>query len=147
MTAGQEPMAPASPAPLTPSGLFLHGTLRVSKTKIRHVARARQRIIHEARGQELAGVAVVNRLLHQRLADALHRAAMHLAGEHQRIERDAEIVDDDVIDDLGRAGRLVDLDFGDMRAVRIGRRLRREGVGRCQLFIGRFRTLREIGES
>src|SRR5215831_7068853 len=32
-TAGQEPMAPASPAPLTPSGLVLQGTLRVSKTK------------------------------------------------------------------------------------------------------------------
>ena len=60
---------------------------------------ARQRIVHQARGHELAGVGVVDRLLHQRLADALHRAAMHLACEQQRIERHAEIVDHDVVDD------------------------------------------------
>ena len=33
MTAGHDPIAPASPAPFTPSGLVLHGTLRVSNTK------------------------------------------------------------------------------------------------------------------
>ena len=32
-TAGQEPIAPASPAPLTPKGLVLQGTLWVSNTK------------------------------------------------------------------------------------------------------------------
>ena len=42
---------------------------------------------------------VVDRVLHQRLADALHRAAMHLAGEQQRIERHAEIVDHHIVDD------------------------------------------------
>ena len=65
-------------------------------------------------------LALVDRLLHQRLADALHRAAMDLAGEQQRIERHAEIVDDDVVDDLDDAGRRIDLDFGEMGAVRIG---------------------------
>src|ERR1700737_688537 len=33
MTAGAEPMAPASPAPFTPNGLVLHLTLRVSNVK------------------------------------------------------------------------------------------------------------------
>ena len=32
-TAGQDPIAPASPAPFTPSGLVLQGTLAVSNTK------------------------------------------------------------------------------------------------------------------
>ena len=32
-TAGHEPIAPASPAPLTPSGLVVQGTLWVSNTK------------------------------------------------------------------------------------------------------------------
>ena len=45
---------------------------------------------------------------------------MDLAGQQQRIERHAEIVDDDVVDDLDDAGRRIDLDFGQMRAVRIG---------------------------
>ena len=31
MTAGQEPIAPASPAPFTPSGLVRQGALRVLK--------------------------------------------------------------------------------------------------------------------
>ena len=63
---------------------------------------------------------LVDRLLHQGLADPLHRAAMNLAGEQQRIERHAEIVDDDVIDDPDDAGGRIDLDFGQMRAVGIG---------------------------
>ena len=40
--------------------------------------------------------------------------------KQQRIERLAEIVDDHVVDDLDDAGRRIDLDFRDMRAVRIG---------------------------
>ena len=45
---------------------------------------------------------------------------MDLARKQQRIERHAEIVDDDIVDDLDDAGRGIDLDLGDMRAVRIG---------------------------
>ena len=78
---------------------------------------------------------VVDGVFHQRLADALHRAAMHLAREQQRIERGAEIVDHDVVDDRGCAGLGIDLDFGDMRAVRICRRLDAELVRRAQ-FLG-----------
>ena len=66
---------------------------------------------------------IIDGALHQRLADALHRAAMHLAGEQQRIERGAEIIDHDVVQDRRRAGVRIDLDLGDVRAIRISRRL------------------------
>ena len=85
-------------------------------------------------------------LFHQRLADALHRAAMHLAGEQQRIERGAEIVDDDVADDLGRAGVRIDLDLGDMGAVRIGRRLGAEFLRRATASPASPRMRGEIGK-
>ena len=89
----------------------------------------------------------VDRLLHQRLADALHRAAMDLAGEQQRIERHAEIVDDDVVDDLDDAGGGIDLDFGEMRAVRVGAVGLREGRARVQLRRIDARALGEIGKA
>ena len=75
---------------------------------------------------------IVDGVFHQRLADALHGAAVHLAGEQQRIERGAEIVDHDVVQDRGRAGVGIDLDFRDMRAVRECRRLGTELVRRAQ---------------
>ena len=40
MTAGGAPTAPASPAPLTPSGLAVEGTLWVEKAKTAHRRRA-----------------------------------------------------------------------------------------------------------
>ena len=54
ITAGHEPIAPASPAPFTPSGLVVHGTLCVSKVKGGHVVGARQRVVHQRAGDELA---------------------------------------------------------------------------------------------
>ncbi len=60
---------------------------------------------------------IVDRLLHQRLADALHGAAVDLARQHQRIERHSEIIDDDVVDDTDHARCRVDLDFRHMSAV------------------------------
>ena len=58
---------------------------------------------------------------------------MHLAGEQQRIERDAEIVDDDVIHDLDDAGGGIDLDFRQMGAVRVGAIGAREGRAGVEL--------------
>src|SRR5579871_4428850 len=84
------------------------------------VGSARQRVIHVSPGDELAVGRAIDHLFHQRLADALHHAAMHLACEQQRIERDAEIVDDDVVDHPDDTGCRIDLDFGNVRAVRIG---------------------------
>ena len=76
ITVGGAPMVPDSPMPLTPSGLVLHGTSSSSRLDVRHRVGARHGVIHEAAGEELAGLAVVDLVLHQRLADALHHAAL-----------------------------------------------------------------------
>ena len=51
--------------------------------------------------QQLAGL-VVDRVLHQRLADALDHAAVDLARDQHRVQHHAEVVDRGVADDLGR---------------------------------------------
>ena len=91
-TAGSPPEQPASPQPLAPSGLVLVGTGWLRHLDHRRVVRARHGVVHERAGQQLA-VVVVDRLLQQRLADALHHAAMDLALDQQRIDDGAEIVD------------------------------------------------------
>jgi len=71
--------------------------------EVRRIACARHRIVHEAGAEQLTGDRIVGRAFHQRLPDALNRPAMHLAGEQQRVERGAEIVNDDVIENRCRA--------------------------------------------
>ena len=93
ITAGSAPTQPASPAPLAPSGL-LCGRHRIADDRdVAHVVGARHRVIHEARSQQLAGSRLVDHLLHQDLADALRDAAMDLAGQRQRIDHRADVVD------------------------------------------------------
>ena len=65
---------------------------------------------------ELA-VLAVDDALEQRLADALHDAAMALALDQQRIDDRAEVVDHRVLHDLDDAGVGIDLDLGDVAAV------------------------------
>ena len=48
--------------------------------------------------------------LHQRLADALHHAAVDLAVQQQRIEHGADIVDHAVARDVDLTGFAVDFD-------------------------------------
>ena len=74
---------------------------------------ARQRVVGEAAGDRLA-VLVVDDVLEQRLADALHDAAMALALDQQRIDDRAEVVDHGVLHHLDTAGVGIDLDLGDM---------------------------------
>src|SRR5580704_5405143 len=87
----------------------------------RYVRRARHGIIHERAGQKLT-IAVVDGLFHQRLADALYDAAVELAFNDERIDDDAEVVDTGILGDLDDSGLRIDLDLGDMAAVRVGRR-------------------------
>jgi hypothetical protein len=54
------------------------------------------------------------------VAGALGDAAMRLAVQDQRIDRAADIVDRAVARELDFAGFPIDLDFGDMEAVREG---------------------------
>ncbi len=82
----------------------------------RHVGGARQRIVHVGAGEELA-FGIVDRHLHQGLADALHGAAMQLALDDHRIDDGAEIVDAGIFHHRDHAGIGIDLDLGDMAAV------------------------------
>ena len=50
------PMAPASPQPLAPSGLCVHGVTLRADLERRHVVGARHRVVHVAAGQQLAAV-------------------------------------------------------------------------------------------
>ena len=97
----------------------------------------RQRVIHEAGGDELAAV-VVDHALAERLAKPLGEGAMHLAVDDERIDQAAEIVDCGVTVDGDLAGVGIDLHLTDVTAVgkpwRLGGEIRaclqgrREGV-------------------
>src|SRR5207245_5172178 len=78
---------------------------------------ARQRVIHERAGDELAFL-VVARALHQALADALHHAAVHLALGHERVQHRAEVVHRAVAHHLYLARLRVALDLARVAAVR-----------------------------
>ena len=116
ITAASAPVVPASPAPLTPSGLVVQGTGCSDRVEGRQHVGARHRVVHEGAGQELA-VAGRTPRLPQRLADALGDAAMHLALHQHRVEDLADIVHRGVARDLDRAGLGIDLDLGDVAAV------------------------------
>ena len=75
---------------------------------------------------------VVDRVLEQRLADALDDAAMDLAFEQQRIDGAAEIVDHGVALDGDHAGVGIDLDLDDVAAVGKGLRRRHAVMRRVE---------------
>ncbi len=74
-------------------------------------------------------LAVVDDLFHQCLAQPLRDAAVDLALEADRVHHRADIVDDDVADDLERTGIGVDLDLADMAAVGVGVVVGGKGAG------------------
>ena len=82
---------------------------RVVELEARELGRRRHEVVGERRGQEVA-VGVVDGLLEERLRDALHDAAVHLALDDERVDLVAAVVDRDVAQELDRAGLLVDLD-------------------------------------
>ena len=79
--------------------------------------------------KQLPAVRIVDRVLEQRLADALHDAAVDLALEQQRIDGAAEIVDHGVALDGDGAGIGIDLDLDDVAAVGKGLRRRHADMG------------------
>ena len=91
----------------------------VDDCNLGRVAGARQRIIHERAGQELA-ILVVHRHFHQRLSDALDHAAVQLAFDDQRVDDGAEVIDRGIFDHGDHAGVGIQFDFADMTAVGIG---------------------------
>ena len=111
-------MAPAWPLPFTPSRLARLGKSPVRlPSKDGKIVGARQRVIHQRAREVLAGVGIEQRVLEQRLPDALHHAAMDLPQRLARIEQPAVVVEDHVAVEPHLAGIGVDLDFGDMAAV------------------------------
>ena len=92
MTAAGAAIAPASPQPLMPSGLDGHFVVVVPTLNDGKFVGARHRVVHERAGHELA-LFVIDRVLEQRLADALRHAAVHLALDDHRIDNRAEVVD------------------------------------------------------
>ena len=75
-------------------------------------------------GDRVAVVVVAHPLV-QRLRDALRDAAVLLAGDEQRVDDPAAVVDRDVADQLDPSGVAVDLDDRDVRTER--ERSRRPG--------------------
>ncbi len=100
-TAGVEAIVPASPTPLVPSVFVVARRGRVVDVEADRVGRGRQQVVDEGAGDQRAGV-VVHRLLPERLGDALHQAAVHLAGDDQRVDDVADVVDADVLAHLQR---------------------------------------------
>jgi hypothetical protein len=82
----------------------------------RQVICTRHAVIHKRTGEQLAAGRVVDAVLSQRLADALHDATMDLALDDHRIQHDADVVDGGVGDESQFAGIRIDLDLGDMTA-------------------------------
>src|SRR5439155_9364926 len=87
------------------------------------------RIVHERRGQELTGLAVVDDLLHERLTHALRHAAVDLALEGHRIDDRPHVVDDYVAHDRDGAGVRIDLHLAHVAAVGPRGLRGREGPG------------------
>ena len=105
-TAGMAPTQPASPQPLTPSGLVLRRhRVRVNCQRA-DVVGTRHRIVHERAGDELTGIGIEMDILHQDLADALRHAAGDLAVDQERVDDGADVVHHAVAHDLDRAGLL-----------------------------------------
>ena len=95
-TAGVDAIVPASPTPLVPKVLVVHGDVVWSMSKLIVSAADGQRVVDERRRDQGAGL-VVHRLLPERLGDALHEAAVHLAGDDQRVDDRADVVDGGVL--------------------------------------------------
>ena len=93
------------------------------------VARARQRIVHQGAGQELAVPRVVAYFLKDRLTDALGQASVGLSVHDRQADDPARVVHavEAVDADLSRVG--VDLDLADITPV--GKAERRLGFSRC----------------
>ena len=129
ITAQIAPSVPASPTPLTPNGLRSVNEWLLPSVEVAEIVGPRHAVILERARQQLAAVGVVGDVFHQHLADALDDAAMDLPLAQQRVQHRADIVDRDIAGELHLAGLGVDLDLGEMRAARKGRRAVRAEIG------------------
>ena len=82
----------------------------------RRVRGVGQGVVHEGAGHQLPVLVICGRL-HQRLADALHDAAVRLALHQHRVDQHAEVVDHVIAHHRGDAGFRIDLDLRHVAAV------------------------------
>ena len=111
-----EPAQPASPQPLTPSGLVLAGTGWLTTLEVGASCGARHGVVHERAGQQLAVVVVDARSI-SAWPMPCTTPPWSLALDHHRIDDGAEIVDRGIFHHLDDAGLRIDLDLGDVAAV------------------------------
>src|SRR5437762_6838695 len=83
---------PAFTAALDAERIARRGRLNESGVERWHIVSARHAVVHEARGQELTGIRLIDDMLAERLSDALGETAMDLALNDHRIDYDAAIV-------------------------------------------------------
>ena len=86
--------------------------------EVRQVVGPRHGVVHEGAGRAAGRFLVVHAVLHQRLADALRDAAVHLALDDHRVDDGAEVVDRGEAVDATSPVRRVDLDLADVGAGR-----------------------------
>jgi hypothetical protein len=84
------------------------------------VVGARQAIVHQRAGAQLAALRVVDRVFVERLAYALDKATVHLALHDERVDDAPEIVGSGEIEQCDRPGISIDFDFGDVRTCGVG---------------------------
>ena len=94
---------------------------------IGEVGRQRHEIIGE-RGIEHLRVAVVHDLVEEHAAEPLHQRADRLAVDDVRVDRDADVLDRDIVENIDVAGARIDRDMAGVRAVAVGPRRGREGA-------------------
>ena len=94
------------------------GRDRLSQLEVGALERGRDEVVHE-RGVEAVALLVERDQLHQRDADALGQPAVDLAVDDHRVDPHAAIVDRDEAPDRHLGGVGVDVDDGDVRAVRV----------------------------
>src|SRR5262247_4534038 len=88
---------------------------RLVRHEERQVLGARNRVVHERAGHQLA-LWIVDDLLEERLGDALGDAAVHLAVDQERAHPGAAVVHRDVAPQVDAPGVAVHLHDGDMGA-------------------------------
>src|SRR5579862_2701249 len=82
----------------------------------RNFERRGYEIVGQRDGARLAALLVIDKLLKERLADALRDPADDLALDHRRIDDGADVFGSDITHDLDFTGLRVDVDHGDMSA-------------------------------
>ena len=115
-TAAGAPMAPPSPIPLKPPGRA-DGVTMWPYSNSGVSGAVGQQVVEERRGERVADV-VVDELLVQHAADALHDAPGDLAFDDHRVDHDAAVLAHDVAQERDQAGVGVDLARADVRGIR-----------------------------